>query len=230
MALYIVATPIGNLNDITFRGIDALKEVDLILSEDTRETQKLLKKFDIKTPQISYREENHDKVIDRILSDLEAGKDLALVSDSGTPAISDPGFRLIRKLYDKAPNNHPEIIPVPGPSAVTTALSVSGLPTDNFVFLGFLPRKTSQRSKILVKYGDLKATLIIYESPYRVKKLLKEIYENLGNREVCLAKDLTKMYEKVETKPVQDFLEVQDQIKEKGEYVVLVGKEGYKIA
>ena len=229
MALYVVATPIGNLEDMTFRAVEVLKYVDLILSEDTRETDKLLKKWDIKTPQISYREENHDKVIDRILTEYTSGKNLALVSDSGTPAISDPGFRLIRKLHEISKENKPDIIPIPGPSAAVSALSISGLPTDNYIFLGFLPRKTSQRSKNLIKYGELEATLIIYESPFRVRKLLKEIQEHLGNRTICLAKDLTKLYESVQTKPVQEFLNNKEQIKEKGEYVVLIAKEGYTI-
>ncbi len=223
--LYVVSTPIGNLGDMTFRGIEILKEVDLILSEDTRETDKILQKWNIKTPQISYREENHERIMPKILESLAKGDTLALVSDSGTPVISDPGFRLVRELR----NANTPIISIPGPSAGIAALSVSGLPSDNFIFLGFLPKKSSQRTQILLKYGTLPATMVIYESPYRVKKLLKEVQESLGNRTVCLAKDLTKRYEDVKVGKLEKILEEKDKIKEKGEYVILVSKKGYDL-
>ncbi|MBD3366281.1 16S rRNA (cytidine(1402)-2'-O)-methyltransferase [candidate division WWE3 bacterium] len=231
--LYIVATPIGNLSDISKHAIEVLRNSDLILSEDTRETEKVLQAFNIDTPQISYRDQNHHKIMPKILDELALGKTLSLVSDSGTPLISDPGFQLVRKLralQTSKQNQIPfEIISIPGPSAVIAALSVSGLPTDNFSFLGFLPKKTTQQEKILKDFGALPSTLVIYESPFRVKRLLATIHETLGNRLVCLAKDLTKKYEKVVTAPVQDILSNASEIKEKGEYVVLVAKEGYTL-
>ena len=222
--IYIVSTPIGNLDDITYRAIETLTNVDLILSEDTRETEKVLQKWKIKTPQISYRDENHDKVMPKILELLLSGQDLALVSDSGTPVISDPGFKLIRELLGKY-----EIISVPGPSALISSLSISGLPTDNFTFLGFLPRKTSQRKKILDQFGSLPSTLVIYESPYRVRRLLSEISTTLGNRIVCIAKDLTKKFEDVKTAPIENFLQDLENVKAKGEYIVLISKEGFSL-
>ena len=223
--LYVVSTPIGNLQDITLRALEVLKNVDLILSEDTRETAKILSKWDIKTTQISYRDQNHKKVISHIKDLLKSGKDLCLVSDSGTPLISDPGFKLVQELK----KNRVPIISIPGPSAVIAALSVSGLPTDNFSFIGFLPKKSNQRKSILQEFGKLPTTIVIYESPYRVRELLNEIYQELGNRTVCLAKDLTKMYEEVRTAPLENFIKNPEETKEKGEYVVLVAKENYSL-
>jgi len=223
--LYVVSTPIGNLQDITLRALEVLKNVDLILSEDTRETAKILSKWDIKTTQISYRDQNHKKVISHIKDLLKSGKDLCLVSDSGTPLISDPGFKLVQELK----KNRVPIISIPGPSAVIAALSVSGLPTDNFSFIGFLPKKPNQRKSILQEFGKLPTTIVIYESPYRVRELLNEIYQELGNRTVCLAKDLTKMYEEVRTAPLENFIKNPEETKEKGEYVVLVAKENYSL-
>lgn len=223
--LYVVSTPIGNLQDITLRALEVLKNVDLILSEDTRETAKILSKWDIKTTQISYRDQNHKKVISHIKDLLKSGKNLCLVSDSGTPLISDPGFKLVQELK----KNRVPIISIPGPSAVIAALSVSGLPTDNFSFIGFLPKKPNQRKSILQEFGKLPTTIVIYESPYRVRELLNEIYQELGNRTVCLAKDLTKMYEEVRTAPLENFIKNPEETKEKGEYVVLVAKENYSL-
>ncbi len=223
--LYVVSTPIGNLQDITLRALEVLKNVDLILSEDTRETAKILSKWDIKTTQISYRDQNHKKVISHIKDLLKSGKNLCLVSDSGTPLISDPGFKLVQELK----KNRVPIISIPGPSAVIAALSVSGLPTDNFSFIGFLPKKSNQRKSILQEFGKLPTTIVIYESPYRVRELLNEIYQELGNRTVCLAKDLTKMYEEVRTAPLENFIKNPEETKEKGEYVVLVAKENYSL-
>lgn len=223
--LYVVSTPIGNLQDITLRALEILKSVDLILSEDTRETEKILKSWNVETPQISYRDQNHTKVISHIKDLLKSGKNLCLVSDSGTPLISDPGFKLVQELK----KDQMEVIPIPGPSAITAALSISGLPTDNFSFIGFLPKKPNQRKAILQDFGKLPTTIVIYESPYRVRKLLAEIYQELGNRTICLAKDLTKMYEEVRTASIENFLENPEKIKEKGEYVVLVAKEDYSL-
>ena len=221
--LFVVATPIGNLDDMSNRALNTLKEVDLILSEDTRETSKILKKYSIEKPQISYRDQNHVKVIGHIKDYLDQGKNVAIVSDSGTPTISDPGFKLIREIRRAGI----QITPIPGPSAIIAALSVSGLPTDNFAFLGFLPKKTTQRRELLVKFGSLPATLVLYESPYRVTKLLEEISECLGNRIICVAKDLTKKFEKVVTAPIVEFLLPENLPTPKGEYTVLVAKEDF---
>ncbi|HDQ88736.1 MAG TPA: 16S rRNA (cytidine(1402)-2'-O)-methyltransferase [candidate division WWE3 bacterium] len=222
--LFVISTPIGNMEDISMRAVNTLKSVNLILSEDTRETQKILSQHQIETPQISYRDQNHDKVISHIKTLLEQDKDIVLVSDNGTPTISDPGFKLIRDIKLAGI----PVSPIPGPSAVTAALSVSGLPTDNFTFLGFLPKKSSQIAKILLEFGNLPTTLVIYESPFRIRKLLEEIHKNLGNRVVCVAKDLTKKFESVETAPLEQFLTSENAPKEKGEYVVLVAKKDFK--
>jgi len=219
--IFVVATPIGNLADTTFRSIEILKSVDVILSEDTRETEKLLNHYSIQKPQISYRDQNHSRIMPKVLDILKSGGSIALVSDSGTPSISDPGFKLIRELVDMG--YKPQA--VPGPSAVVAALSVSGLPTDKFVFLGFLPKGASQRKSLLLEYGKTDATLVIYESPFRVQKLLEEIHTALGNRRVCVAKDITKLYEHVITDYIEN-IDLQDII-EKGEYVLLVAKEGF---
>ncbi len=185
----------------------------------------MLQKFSIKTSQISYRDQNHDRIFPNIIERLKNGESLALVSDSGTPLISDPGFKLVREVRSAGF----QVLTVPGPSAVTAALSISGLPTDKFIFLGFLPKSDKQKKDLLLQYGLLDATLTIYESPYRVKRLLEEVQETLGNRTVCLVKDLTKVYESVITKPVSDIL-ANHEIKEKGEYIVLIAKEGYLLA
>lgn len=221
--LYVVSTPIGNLADITLRALEVLKNVDLILSEDTRETDKILKTYQIECPQISYRDENHDKVFPHILDRLTRGENFALVSDSGTPVISDPGFKLIRELRKR----QVPVESVPGPSAVTAALSVSSLPSDNFTFLGFLPKKASQRKEILVEFEDLPTTLILYESPYRIKKLLQEIAEIFGSRTVSVIKDLTKKFEKFYLGHPKEILEQLKDGKPKGEYVVLIAKKGF---
>jgi 16S rRNA (cytidine1402-2'-O)-methyltransferase len=221
--LYIVATPIGNLSDMTLRGIDTLKSVDYIVSEDARVTSKLLRHFNIEKPQLSYRDENKHKAIPRILELLGIGNSLALVSDSGTPLISDPGFKLVRAVLDAG---YP-VLSIPGPSAVIAALSISGLPTDKFTFLGFLPKKKSARRQALKRHGNLDCTVIMYESPYRVAKLLNEIEEVLGNRYVCVAKEISKIYESVFFGPVKDLKEQFEGKKLKGEFVVLVAKEGF---
>lgn len=223
--LYIIATPIGNLSDISLRAIEVLKDVDMVLSEDTRETDKVLKKYEITKPQLSYRDQNHNYVFPRILESLETGLSLALVSDSGTPLISDPGYKLVRDLI----KNGIEIVSVPGPCAAITALTTSGFPTDKFVFLGFLPKSGGDRSKTLSIYSKLDATLVLYESPFRVGKLLKEIRSNIGERYVCLANEITKVHEKNSRGNVSLLIEAFEGKRLKGEYVVLVAKEGFSI-
>jgi 16S rRNA (cytidine1402-2'-O)-methyltransferase len=189
--LYVVATPIGNLSDMTFRAVDILQKVPFILAEDTRESKKLLEKHDIQTQLVSYRDENHDKVLEKILEKLEMGLDLALISDAGTPLISDPGYKLVRHLREA----NFEVIAVPGPSAVTAALSVSGLPTDRFVFFGFLPKSQTRREKIISGYKDLHNTLVFYESPKRLIGFLGTVSKVLGDVKIFLAKDISKLRE-----------------------------------
>lgn len=189
--LYVVATPIGNLSDITFRAVDILKKVPFILAEDTRESKKLLEKYNIQTQLVSYRDENHDKILEKIAEKLKMGLDLALISDAGTPLISDPGYKLVKYLRE----NDFEVISIPGPSAVTAALSVSGLPTDRFVFFGFLPKSETRRENIISEYKDLHNTLVFYESPKRLISFLDTISNVLGDVKIFLAKDISKLRE-----------------------------------
>jgi 16S rRNA (cytidine1402-2'-O)-methyltransferase len=225
--LYIVSTPIGNREDITLRALRILKEVDLIAAEDTRHTSLLLRHFGIHTPLTSYFEGNEFKKKEFFLSKLKQGDQIALVSDAGTPGISDPGFRLIKTAIE----NEIPIVPIPGPSAVIAALSVSGLPTDSFLFKGFLPHKMKKRRDLLKELEDIRETLIFYESPHRISQTLKDIYEVLGEREIVLSRELTKIYEEVLRGKVT---EIQSQIglrKLKGEITLLVSgkvrKKGY---
>ena len=222
--LYVLGGPIGNLGDITIRALETLKNVDFIVSEDTRETNKLLSHFNISKQQISYRDQNHDYVKDRIFDLLKNGNNLALVSDSGTPLISDHGFKLI----DEALRGGFNVVSVPGPSALTASLSISGLPTDKVVFLGFLPKKEKQRKDVLVEYGKLHATLVIFESPNRFYKLLAELLDTLGDRVVCISREMTKIHEQVVTNRLSVLLNSKELIKEKGEFVILVAKEDFK--
>ena len=222
--LYVVATPIGNLKDMTLRAIETLKTVDLILSEDTRETDKILREFGIEKQQISYRDQNHNKIIDYLIEQFKEGKTVALVSDSGTPLISDPGYKLVHDLRERGIM----VESIPGPSAIISALSISGLPTDKFIFLGFLPKSLSKRKELLKKYGETEATLTIYESPYRVRRLLHEIQEALGERKIFIAKDLTKIHEKTFYGNLSELISNEEQITEKGEYMVLISKSEEK--
>jgi 16S rRNA (cytidine1402-2'-O)-methyltransferase len=216
--LYIVSTPIGNREDITLRALRILKEVDLIAAEDTRHTSLLLRHFGIQTPLTSYFEGNELRKKEFILFKLRQGNQIALVSDAGTPGISDPGFRLIQTAIE----NQIPVVPIPGPSAVITALSVSGLPTDAFLFKGFLPHKSKKRRDLLVSLKEARETLIFYESPHRISETLKDISETLGDREIVLTRELTKMYEEIIRGKVN---EVQNQIRErnlKGEITLVI--------
>ena len=223
--LYIVSTPIGNLEDITLRALRILKEVDLIAAEDTRRTGILLRHFGIQKPLTSYFEGNELKKREWILSRLKQGDRIALVSDAGTPGISDPGFRLIQVAIE----NLIPIVPIPGPSAVITALSVSGLPTDAFLFKGFLPHKSKKRKDLLKQLEETKETLIFYESPHRLNETLKDILDILGDREIVLTRELTKIYEEILRGKVS---EIQHQLAEKkikGEITLVIsGKKRKK--
>jgi 16S rRNA (cytidine1402-2'-O)-methyltransferase len=216
--LYIVSTPIGNLEDITLRALRILKEVDLIAAEDTRHTGSLLKHFGIQRPLTSYFEGNELKKRELIAFRLKQGDRIALVSDAGTPGISDPGFRLIQMAIE----NQIPIVPIPGPSAAMVALSISGLPTDAFLFKGFLPHKSKKRKDLLKQLEETKETLIFYESPHRITETLKDIFDILGDREMVLARELTKIYEEILRGKVS---EIQNQVGErklKGEITLVI--------
>jgi len=212
--LCLVATPIGNLKDITLRAIDILSSVDVIVCEDTRKTGLLLKKLEIdNNPQLlSYYEENEAGRIPQIISLLKLGKNVALVSNAGTPTISDPGFKLVRECIKENIN----VEAIPGASAVLSALIVSGLPTDKFIFLGFLPKKEGKRKKILEKL-EKDTTTIIYVSPYRLVKRLEELKSLFGDIEVVVCRELTKMHEEVKRDKISDLLSYFGKKKIKGE-------------
>ncbi len=216
--LYIVSTPIGNLEDITLRALRTLKEVDLIAVEDTRHASILLKRYEISKPLTSYFEGNELKKTEFILSKLEEGQKVALLSDAGTPGISDPGFKLIRLAIER----DIPIIPIPGPSAIITALTVSGLPTDSFLFKGFLSHKSKKRRDQLEGLKDIKETIILYESPHRIKETLNDILEILGDREIVLARELTKIYEEVLRGKVSEIINRIGGKKIKGEITLVI--------
>jgi 16S rRNA (cytidine1402-2'-O)-methyltransferase len=216
--LYIVSTPIGNREDITLRALRILKEVDLIAAEDTRHTGLLLRHYGIQKPLTSYFEGNELKKRDFILSKLKQGDRIALVSDAGTPGISDPGFRLIQLAIE----NQIPVVPIPGPAAVIAALSVSGLPSDAFLFKGFLPHKMKKRRDLLKELEDVRETLIFYESPHRISETLRDVYEVLGDREIVLTRELTKIYEEVLRGKVSEILNQIAKKKLKGEITVVV--------
>jgi len=225
--LYVVATPIGNLGDISQRAMELLENCDLILCEDTRVTGKLLhaKGIDSK-PMLSYREENEKFRTDKILEDIRNGEEVVLVSDAGTPTISDPGFRLLRAFRK---NNLPVEV-CPGPCAAVAALSVSGLPTDRYYFVGFLPPKSAARKRFLQEYIDFSSTIIVYESVHRISKFLNEIHQTLGpERTICVARELTKKFETVITGPVHDVIEAVESRALKGEFVVLIAPKAFDL-
>ena len=217
--LYIVATPIGNLEDMSLRAIRTLKEVDLIACEDTRNTRKLLSHFQIKTPLTSYHEHNEKEKAEDLLRQLEAGKNIALVSDAGTPGISDPGFRLVKI----ASENGIYAISVPGPSAALAALSISGLPTSSFTFFGFLPKTKKKKEQFLNEVRDLEQTLIFYESSRRIIDTLASIIEVFGDREISVSRELTKMFEETIMGRISDVIEkLRDKKELKGEFTFVV--------
>ncbi len=221
--LYIVATPIGNLEDITLRAIRILKEVDLILCEDTRVTKRLLDRYDINKPTLSYHAQSKLSKVDKIFSLLEEGKSLALVSDAGTPTISDPGCLLVAQVREKF-GDIIEIISIPGPSAVLAALSVSGFPSSEFIFLGFLPHKKG-RETLFKEIAVSKRTVVFYESPHRMEKTLASLAEHLEpERKILVAREITKIYEEnvqgTLLEVVKYFLDHPDHIR--GEFVVVV--------
>ncbi len=219
--LYVVSTPIGNLKDITRRALEILSEVDLIAAEDTRHTGILLKHHHLKTAMVSYHEHNEQSRSRELLASLQAGKDIALVSDAGTPAISDPGYRIVHL----AAHHGIPVVPIPGPSALLAALVSSGLPTDRFLFEGFLPRKKGRQTR-LKSLADFEGTVVIYESAQRVERTLNDIAAHFGNRRVALCRELTKKFETVLRGSVQELLEAMGERPLKGECVLVIGKAG----
>ncbi len=222
--LFIVATPIGNLQDITLRAVEILKNADYIACEDTRKTGILLKSLGIpkKAMLISYFEHTEDIRIPNILNLLQNDQNVVLVSDSGTPTISDPGFRLVRACFEKGI----KVLSIPGPSAVISSLASSGLPTDKFIFLGFLPRKEGNRKKMLQNLKEIEekveATAVIYEAPHRLAKTLLSIKECYGDKEIVIARELTKMYEETIHQKVSYFIDLYSKKEPKGEFVILI--------
>ena len=219
--LYLVATPIGNLEDITLRALRTLKECDVVAAEDTRRTGQLLKHFGISKPLLSYFQFNEAKRSEQIIERLRRGEKVALVTDAGSPGISDPGERVVKAATAAGLR----VESVPGPSALVAALTASGLPTEEFHFIGFLPHKSGQRRRELERLKSIAGTLVLYESPYRVEKLLLELNDLFAGRQVVLARELTKKFEEYLRGTPAQLLEVIKQRSLKGEFVVLVAGE-----
>ena len=222
-SLYIVSTPIGNLGDITIRALETLKEADFIACEDTRVTGFLLNHFQIKKELVSLNANNESKKADYILDRIEKGESCALVSDAGTPAISDPGIRLISAAVKRGVN----IITIPGPSAVTAALTLSGLPTDAFVFEGFIPQKKGRQKK-LKELSEEKRTIVVYESVYRIEKLINELNEFMPDRLIVVCREITKKFEEVWRGYPREILETLDERTIKGEFIVVIAPLDWK--
>ena len=217
--VYLVSTPIGNLKDITFRAVETLKRVPLIAAEDTRHSKVLLSHYNISTPLISYFEHNKFSRIPKLMDHLKGGNELAVITDAGTPGISDPAYRLVREAITLSIN----IESIPGPSAFLAGLSSSGLPTDRFIFEGFLPPKKGRKKRMLSVENE-EATLIYYESPSRLLRTLKQLRETLGDRPAVVARELTKLYEEIKRGTLSELYSYFDKKKPRGECVILVGK------
>ena len=219
--LYVVATPIGNLEDITFRAVRILKEADLIACEDTRHTAKLLHHYGIDKPTVSYHEHNEAARAEELVAKLEQGMNVAQVSDAGMPGISDPGYRVIKLAIERGV----QVVPVPGPSALVAALAASGLPTDSFQFLGFLPARSGERRTLLESLRNAQQTTVVYEAPHRIAETMKDIVELLGaERPVVLARELTKVHEEFIRGSAAEILQRVQKHDLKGEMTLLIGK------
>ncbi len=217
--LYLIATPIGNLNDITLRALSTLREVDIIASEDTRKTGLLLKHFAISKPQIAFHEHNEERAGQQLEDLLRQGKSVALVTNAGTPGISDPGYTLMRRAI----RAHIDVTMIPGPTALIMALVLSGLPVHSFTFRGFPPRKSGPRRRFIEVDKEAPHTLIFYESPYRLEAFLQDAFEVLGEREAVIANDLTKIFEFVQRGTITSLLQwVTQQSKLRGEFIVII--------
>lgn len=224
MKLYIVSTPIGNLKDMTLRALDILRDVDFILCEDTRVSSNLLNHFEIKKELISFNAVNESKKIDFVIDRLKLNQTAALISDAGTPLISDPGVRLVSACIE----NKIEIIPIPGASAILAALSMSGLPTDAFVFEGFLPQKKGRQTK-LKQLALEERTIVLYESMYRIEKLLNELNEHLSDRFIVVCREITKKFEETWRGYPKDILNNFSDKIVKGEFVVVIAPKNWKV-
>jgi 16S rRNA (cytidine1402-2'-O)-methyltransferase len=219
--LYVVATPIGNLEDVTYRAVRTLREVDLIACEDTRHTAKLLAHYGIEKPTVSYHEHNEAARAEELVAKLEQGLNIAQVSDAGMPGISDPGYRVIRRAIERGI----QVVPVPGASAAIAALAASGLPTDSFQFLGFLPARSGERRTVLEAVREAQQTTVVYEAPHRVVETMQDIVEILGPaRPVVLARELTKVHEEFVRGTAAEVLKSLEQREVKGEITLLIGK------
>ena len=218
--LYLVATPIGNLADITHRALQILRDVELIACEDTRHTRKLLHHYGIETKTVSYHEHNEQQRARELIELLQQGSDVAVVSDAGTPAISDPGFRLVRAAIE----SEITVVPVPGPSALISALIAAGLPTDEFFFGGFLPVRANARRARLNELRSVPGTLIFYEAPHRLAASLKDAYEVLGEREAVVARELTKLHEEIRRGRLSELGEHYASVEPRGEIVLLIDR------
>ncbi len=224
--LYVVATPIGNLEDITLRALKVLKNVDIIAAETVDHTKGLCKHYDIKTSVTGYSQHNRKAKAPRLVSQLESGKDIALVTDAGTPGISDPGVYLV----DQAVNEGITVIPIPGPSAVITALSVSAMPSEQFLFLGFLPNKSGKRKKVLEGVSSEPRTMVFFEAPHRIRAALQDLKEVLGNRQIVMLREITKVFEDIKRGPISSVLEHLTPDRTRGEFTLVVaGKEEQKV-
>ena len=222
--LYLVSTPIGNLEDITLRALRILKEVDLIAAEDTRQTRRLLTHYDIHTPLTSYFEGNQQMKCGKLINRMKTGEAIALVSDAGTPIISDPGYPLLRGcIAADIP-----IVPIPGASAVVTAASVSGLPLHNFIFEGFLSPKSGKRKRQLSVLTDEERTLIFFESPHRLCRFLEGVFEVMGERDIVVTRELTKRFEEIFRGNVSEALEKFRETEPRGEFTILIAGKGRK--
>jgi 16S rRNA (cytidine1402-2'-O)-methyltransferase len=221
--LYITATPIGNLEDITLRAIKTLKEVDVILAEDTRTSKKLLNHFEIQKEVASFHSYSKQDKIDQIVERLLGGESMALISDAGTPGISDPSFHLIQACLKAGV----KVVPIPGVSAVITALSVSGAPIDKFIYLGFLPLKKGRKT-LLETLKDEKRTMVMYESVHRINRTLSELLEVLGDRYVCVAREMTKMFEEYYRGKLSEASQHFNSKKPKGEFTIVIAPESFK--
>ena len=221
-ALYIVPTPIGNIGDITLRALEILKAVDLIAAEDTRHSRTLLTHYDISTPLVSFHEHSENRVVEQLADRVAGGESIALISDAGTPLVSDPGYALVRGVQARGLN----VIPLPGACAAITALSAAGLPTHHFHFEGFLPAKQVARVKRLEAIKSLNTTVIFYEAPHRIVDLITDMLAVFGvDHEICLARELTKTFETIRRAPLGDIREwvLNDANQQKGEFVVISG-------
>jgi len=219
--LSIVSTPIGNLKDITYRAVETLQSVDLIACEDTRVSKKLLDRYNIKKPLISYHQHSGQIKTDKIIAELENGKNVALITDAGTPGISDPGGKLIEEVVNKCSDCN--IISIPGPSAVVAALSISGFPVDRFLFLGFMPHKKG-RATFIKRIIESPETVAFYESTHRIMKTLNQMEKPLGDRQIMVARELTKKFESAYRGTVGAVIEKLEADNTKGEFVVVVGR------